>query len=115
MQRCRAPLHARARNRSDDWIPELNLTQQHKMALRGGEFLDDKIIDIAQSLLKFQFEAEGLQSCLISQFGFNPVKRPSVQTHYNNVENHWLTSCFKMHPVDIADSAETKHYCKLML
>ncbi|OCT64161.1 hypothetical protein XELAEV_18045262mg [Xenopus laevis] len=72
-----------------DWIPELNLTQQHKMSLRGTEFLDDKIIDAAHSLLKIQ---------------------PSVQIHYNRVENQWLTSCFKNHHVQIADSAEIKHH-----
>ncbi|OCT61563.1 hypothetical protein XELAEV_18047590mg [Xenopus laevis] len=44
--------------RTGDWIPELNLTQQHKMALD-----DHKIINAAQSLLKIHFEeTEGLQN-----------------------------------------------------
>ncbi|KAE8601055.1 hypothetical protein XENTR_v10013513 [Xenopus tropicalis] len=96
---------------TDDWIPELNLTQQHKNDLRGRECLDDRIIDAAQSLLKIQFGAEGLQSCLLSQIGFNPVKGPSVQIHYDSVEKHWLTSCFAMDHVEIANSAKTKHHC----
>ncbi|KAE8601136.1 hypothetical protein XENTR_v10013547 [Xenopus tropicalis] len=96
---------------NDDWIPELNLTQQHKNDLRGRECLDDRIIDAAQSLLKIQFGAEGLQSCLLSQLGFNPVKGPSVQIHYDSLEKHWLTSCFTMDHVEIADSAKIKHYC----
>ncbi|OCT64184.1 hypothetical protein XELAEV_18045285mg, partial [Xenopus laevis] len=36
---------------------------------------------------------------------------PSVQIHYDSVENQWLTSCFKIHHVEIADSAEIKHHC----
>ncbi|OCT63823.1 hypothetical protein XELAEV_18044920mg [Xenopus laevis] len=99
------------RNGTDDWIPELNLMKKHKMTLRGSEFLDDKIIDAALSLLKIQFEAEGLQSCLLSQIGFQSVKGPSVQIHFDKVESHWLTSCFKMHHGQIADSAEIKHHC----
>ncbi|KAE8590793.1 hypothetical protein XENTR_v10018205 [Xenopus tropicalis] len=99
---------------TDAWIPELNLTQEHKMALRGRECLDDRIIDAAQSLLKIQFEAEGLQSCLLSQIGFHAVKGPSVQIHYDSVKRHWLTSCFKMDHVEIADSAVTKHHCTLL-
>ncbi|KAE8579551.1 hypothetical protein XENTR_v10024088 [Xenopus tropicalis] len=96
---------------TDAWIPELNLTQEHKMALRGREYLDDRIIDAAQSLLKIQFETEGLQSCLLSQIGFHAVKGPSVQIHYDSVQRHWLTSCFKMDHVEIADSAVTKQHC----
>ncbi|OCT61088.1 hypothetical protein XELAEV_18047116mg, partial [Xenopus laevis] len=89
-------------NRNDDWIPELNLKQQHKKVLQGTEWLDDEIIDAAQNLLRKQFNCEGLQSSLLSQMQFYPVYGPSVQIHYDM--NHWLTSCLKQHHVEIADS-----------
>ncbi|OCT60411.1 hypothetical protein XELAEV_18046433mg [Xenopus laevis] len=89
-------------NRNDDWIPELNLKQQHKKELQGTELLDDQIIDAAQNLLKKQFNCEGLQSSLLSQVRFYPVYGPSVEIHYDM--NHWLTSCLKQHHVEIADS-----------
>uniref|UniRef100_A0A1B8Y0U2 Ubiquitin-like protease family profile domain-containing protein n=1 Tax=Xenopus tropicalis TaxID=8364 RepID=A0A1B8Y0U2_XENTR len=94
--------------RNNNWIPELNLTQQHKMELRSNAWLDDIIIDAAQNLLQKQFGCEGLQSCIFSQLEFSPVYGPSVQIHYDSQRHHWLTSCFKAKQVEIADSLKTR-------
>ncbi|OCT60408.1 hypothetical protein XELAEV_18046429mg [Xenopus laevis] len=100
------------KERDDDWIPELNLKQQHKKELQGTELLDDQIIDAAQNLLKKQFNCEGLQSSLLSQVQFYPVYGPSVQIHYDM--NHWLTSCLKQHHVEIADSLGRRYLTDVM-
>uniref|UniRef100_A0A1B8Y0V9 Ubiquitin-like protease family profile domain-containing protein n=1 Tax=Xenopus tropicalis TaxID=8364 RepID=A0A1B8Y0V9_XENTR len=94
--------------RNNNWIPELNLTQQHKMELKSNAWLDDIIIDAAQNLLQKQFGCEGLQSCIFSQLEFSPVYGPSVQIHYDSQRHHWLTSCFKAKQVEIADSLKTR-------
>uniref|UniRef100_A0A1B8XXA1 Ubiquitin-like protease family profile domain-containing protein n=1 Tax=Xenopus tropicalis TaxID=8364 RepID=A0A1B8XXA1_XENTR len=94
--------------RNNNWIPELNLTQQHKMELKSNAWLDDIIIDAAQNLLQKQFGCEGLQSCIFSQLEFSPVYGPSVQIHYDSQRHHWLTSCFKEKQVEIADSIKTR-------
>ncbi|OCT98220.1 hypothetical protein XELAEV_18010451mg [Xenopus laevis] len=94
-------------NRNDDWIPELNLKQQHKNKLQGTELLDDAIIDAAQNLLKKQFNCEGLQSSLFSKMQFYPVYGPSVQIHHDR--KNWLTSCLKPHHVEIADSSGKRY------
>ncbi|OCT76378.1 hypothetical protein XELAEV_18031577mg, partial [Xenopus laevis] len=99
-------------NRNDDWIPELNLKQQHKKVLQGTEWLDDEIIDAAQNLLRKQFNCEGLQSSLLCQMQFYPVYGPSVQIHYDM--NHWLTSCLKQHHVEIADSLGRRYLTDAM-
>ncbi|OCT59219.1 hypothetical protein XELAEV_18001171mg [Xenopus laevis] len=94
-------------NRNNDWIPELNLKQQHKKKLQGTEVLDDTIIDAAQNLLKKQFNCEGLQSSLFSKMQFYPVYGPSVQIHHDR--KNWLTSCLKPHNVEIADSSGKRY------
>uniref|UniRef100_A0A1B8Y9C9 Uncharacterized protein n=1 Tax=Xenopus tropicalis TaxID=8364 RepID=A0A1B8Y9C9_XENTR len=92
---------------NDDWLPDLLLTKRHKKELQANDWLDDRIIDAAQNLLKKQFNAEGLQSCLLSEIEFEPVRGPSVQIHFDSTRQHWLTSCFRHDHVEIADSLNT--------
>ncbi|OCT62055.1 hypothetical protein XELAEV_18043139mg [Xenopus laevis] len=89
---------------TNDWLPDLNLTRKHKEELQGNAWLDDTTIDAAQKLLKRQFNTEGLQTCVLSEIRFEAVHGPSVQIHFDNTRNHWLTSCFKSDHVEIADS-----------
>uniref|UniRef100_A0A1B8Y9J4 Uncharacterized protein n=1 Tax=Xenopus tropicalis TaxID=8364 RepID=A0A1B8Y9J4_XENTR len=97
---------------NDDWLPDLLLTKRHKKELQANDWLDDRIIDAAQNLLKKQFNAEGLQSCLLSEIEFEPVRGPSVQIHFDSTRQHWLTSCFRHDHVEIADSLNTANLPK---
>ncbi|OCT61532.1 hypothetical protein XELAEV_18047559mg [Xenopus laevis] len=94
--------------RNGDWIPELKLTQQHKMILRVVSFW------MTQSLIQL---SPCSKSSLKRQRGFRVASLPKLDFSllkdqlYRFIENHWLTSCFKFDHVEIADSAEIKHHC----
>ncbi|KAE8595662.1 hypothetical protein XENTR_v10015834 [Xenopus tropicalis] len=86
------------------WLPQLGLFQEDKMILQSEEFLNNQIVDAAQSLLKSQFKTEGLQSIINSIYSFNPVHGKSVQLHFDPERLHCFVSCFRKNHVEIADS-----------
>ncbi|CAH2305888.1 Hypothetical predicted protein [Pelobates cultripes] len=100
-------VHCVDKKQDGQWLPWLNLTQEHKDIIINDEWLDDTIIDAAQTLLKKQFDTDGLQSCILAQFGMMPVTREAVQIHYDVNRHHWFTTAFKKGIVEVVDSLRT--------
>ena len=71
---------------------ELGLSPEDWVHIQSGEWLTDRTINIAQSLLKRQYpEIGGLQSCLLGQtLAFDVEKGKFVQILFVN-KNHWIT------------------------
>ena len=77
------------------WIPQLHLTKCDKDALLSGEMLTDKHIFAAQKLLAQRTpHIKGLQDPVLSQVGFRPVHKQSVQIHHTQ-GLHWVVSSWK--------------------
>lgn len=89
---------------STTWGSPVQLTLRQRAILEGDEWLEDDTIDASQEILQKQFEADGLQSCVVGQLGFQPVFGPSVQIHFDEDRYHWFTSCFRDGKILIADS-----------
>ncbi|KAJ1148422.1 hypothetical protein NDU88_001258 [Pleurodeles waltl] len=92
---------------SEKWIADLGLDLLHREILLSMEWLDDKIIDAAQQLLKVQYGLkEGLQTTLLScsDEGFAPIQTHGVQIHFDDIRNHWFTTSSKGCIVELADS-----------
>ncbi|OCT94171.1 hypothetical protein XELAEV_18011837mg [Xenopus laevis] len=101
------PLNSHAEDKNEVheefWIPELHLTVSHKeMLLTPGRGLTRVFVDAAQTLLKKQFNAKGLQSVVKEQF--IPVSGPSVQFHVDYKRAHVFLSCYRKDHVEIVDS-----------
>ena len=82
-------------NLTDDspWLPNLNLrTADRDILLSKGEWLNDLLIDAAQSVLKTENnDLSGFQSTVLGQnLSFNPEQREFVQILHNG-RGHWLT------------------------
>ncbi|KAK2166730.1 hypothetical protein LSH36_36g06030 [Paralvinella palmiformis] len=74
------------------WIPQLHLTKSDREELLSGEMLTDKHIFAAQKLLSQQTpHISGLQDPVMSQIGFKPVHRESLQIHHTR-GLHWVMS-----------------------
>ncbi|XP_071970239.1 uncharacterized protein [Engystomops pustulosus] len=83
----------------------VTLTPRQIDILEGEDWLEDDTIDAAQEILQKQFEADGLQSCVVAELGYKPVSGPSsVQIHHDEQRRHWFTSCFRDGRILIADS-----------
>ncbi|XP_029441575.1 uncharacterized protein LOC115081191 [Rhinatrema bivittatum] len=92
------------------WLPALHLGLEQKEILTSQDWLDDKLIDAAQLLLKKQYAPYGLQTTLLSccEDGFQPVENPGVQIHFDAGREHWFTSCRRGDRVEVADSLGPK-------
>ncbi|CAH2273345.1 hypothetical protein XENTR_v90030153mg [Pelobates cultripes] len=102
-------VHCVDKKQDGQWLPWLNLTHEHKDIIINDKWLDDTIIDAAQTLLKMQFDTDGLQSCVLAQIGMTPVTREAVQIHYDANRHHWFTTAFKKGIVEVVDSLRTSH------
>ena len=95
------------------WLPQLQLSFADEKELIQGQWLTDRHITAAQSILKSQFpHVDGLVSPLIgtTSVGFNPVTSSAIQIH-NNERIHWVTSSTSMesNSVNIYDSLFNDH------
>ena len=91
------PIDVEAQNGESDskaspWIPELDLSHEDKLILSRGKWLNDKIIDAAQSLLKKANPAVGgLQRvCLGQTMNYDIEVGEFVQILHDR-RGHWLT------------------------
>lgn len=94
---------------SDDWVPELGLTQDDKLTLLSGGWLSDKHMHAAQTLLHIHYpRCYGFQDTLLSQAsGFkriDPGDHDAIQIHYIACRRHWVTTHSKSTEVLIYDS-----------
>lgn len=98
-----------ANTNKSNWISLLNLTTSDKALIKKGYELTDTIIDAAQRIMKWKFNANGLDSCLLSSTseGFKPCSAPAVQIHYDNRREHWITSALSEFGVEVCDSMKS--------
>ena len=89
-----------------DWLPELMLRQTEKYNIVNGNWLDDKTMDAAQSLIKQQFGTKGLDTTLLSQTAgnYDAIEGFSIQIHHVKQRSHWLTSVNVDGDVKVMDS-----------
>ncbi|XP_063806531.1 uncharacterized protein LOC134986877 [Pseudophryne corroboree] len=87
------------------WLPHLGLTQKDRLIILNNQGVSIPIIDAVQSILRKQFNVEGLQPAIIGEAGsFTPVSGPSLQIHPDTDDEHFFVSCFRDGQVQIADS-----------
>ena len=88
------------------WLANINLTHEDRLLITNNQWLNDKIIDAAQSLLHKQHYVEGLDTTLLSQTasGFASAGYNCVQIHFDETRNHWFTSSTLRERVEVADS-----------
>lgn len=79
---------------STPWVPSLGLTNRERYNLEVGEWLEDKHIAAAQTLLKRQFpNVDGLQPPSLGQvLQFQPVSPEKIGLQImHNGSGHWVT------------------------
>jgi CRISPR/Cas system-associated endoribonuclease Cas2 len=87
------------------WIADLHLGQREQEDILQHRMLDDKVINAAQTLLRRQYQVEGLDSSLLCQAGgFQSSAFQCVQIHYDESRLHWVTSSTVRGRVEVADS-----------
>lgn len=89
------------------WIPSLGLTDEDKQILINNDWLNDRIVDAAQTLLRKQYPvAEGLDTTLFAQrpCGYDSLGYNAVQIHFDENRNHWFTSSTFRMRIEVADS-----------
>ena len=89
-----------------DWLPELMPRQTEKDKIINGNWLDDKTMDAAPSLIKQQFGTKGLDTTLLSQTAgnYDAIENFSVQLHHSKQRSHWLSSANVDGDVKLMDS-----------
>ena len=75
---------------SQAWLPNLDLGTKEKDIIVNGQWLNDKVIQAAQTILRQQFpNVGGLQSSVLVESGMGDVMREnSVQIMHKN--SHWF-------------------------
>lgn len=91
------PIDVEAHNSANDinvspWIPELHLNNEDRIVLSEGKWLNDKIIDAAQSLLKKANPAVGgLQRVCLGQTMAYDIEAGEFVQILHDRRGHWLT------------------------
>lgn len=89
------------------WIPSLALTENEKQIIINNDWLNDRIIDTAQTLLRKQYSlAGGLDTALFAQrpSGYDSSGFNTPRVHFDENRNHWFTSSSFRMRIEIADS-----------
>ena len=75
-------------------LPSTHLTEVEKGLIMNNEWLKDKIINAAQTLLCDQYQFSRVDTTLLSQrkSGFDSAGYDRLQIHYDEDRKHWFTS-----------------------
>ena len=89
------------------WIPFLGLTEDDKQIIISNDWLNDRIINTAQTLLSKEYPVAGrLDTTLFAQrpSGYDSSGFNTVQIHFDENRNHRFTSSTFRMRIEIADS-----------
>ena len=88
------------------WLENLNLFEQDRAILEGTDWLNDNIVQAAQTLLKRKGDVHGLQSPLLGiNRQFKPIRPGLAFVQILNVDNnHWVAVTNKVGELVFTDN-----------
>jgi len=88
------------------WLPQFQLTKQHRRQLLENRRLADEHINAFQRLISHAIVSQGWQHVTVGHIGYEFAPAPSIQIMHNE-NNHWLVSASTVHGIFVADSLLT--------